>query len=357
MKLSEKNIKGKEYFMNTDVHSPISIWGENIPFNSPNTKLSIMNINYKQSTFSCFIKFILAIKDNKERKFSSKRLSSIDTYTYKTQIKKGRCSETFEDIPCLTPYLVSGSDRAVIVVPGGGYAAGFFPGKLDFPDSDAEMGLAAKRLQAAGINAFVLSYRYNPYRYPVPLLDMQRAVKFLKFNASKYGIDKNKIGLVGFSAGGYQVGGFINLFMNNQDKTFNLLPNSYTPDEIDKIDDTVNNAAMFYPLLSFENHKNILSVFLPEDLIDKNNAQIKSFIASLTLSKNINSISVPQFLSHGTKDFLVNYKSTETYANALKEQGGNCKYISAPGASHVFTEEKKYRYVFDEYLSWANMQF
>lgn len=343
--------------MNTDVHSPISIWGENIPFNSPDSKLRVMNINYKQNTFSCFIKFILAIKDNKKQKFSSKRLSSIDTYTYKTQIKKGRCSETFEDIPCLTPYLVSGSDRAVIVVPGGGYAAGFFPGKLDFPDNDAEMGLAAKRLNEAGINAFVLSYRYNPYSYPVPFLDMQRAVKFLKFNARKYGIDKNKIGLVGFSAGGYQVGGFINLFMNNPDKTFQLLPNNYMPDKIDKTDDTVNNAAMFYPLLSFENHENVLSVFFSKENLGTNKTREKTFVKSFNLSENINSLSVPQFLSHGTKDFLVNCKFTEKYVNALKKQGGNCKYIPVFGAGHVFTEEKKYRYAFDTYLSWANEQF
>ena len=342
--------------MNSKRGPSLNIWDAKIPYNSSDSKLEKMKIHYKENKLLYFIKFLLAIRDNEKKKFSFKKISEIDTYTYKTQIKAGRCKETFEDVPCLTPYLVSESKKAVIVVPGGGYAAGYFPGKLDFPDNDAEMGLAAKRLNEAGINAFVLSYRYSPYRYPVPLLDMQRAVKYLKFHAEEYGIDKNKIGLLGFSAGGYQVGVFINLFMNNPEKTFELLPDNYISDEIDKTDDTVNNAAMFYPLLSFENHKGVLSVFLPKKYND-NEEKVYSFINDTDLTKNINSIFVPQFLSHGTKDFLVNFKSTEAYVNALKEQGGNCKYVPVPGASHVFTEEKKYRYVFDEYLSWANEQF
>ena len=78
-----------------------------------------MKIHYKENKLLYFIKFLLAIRDNEKKKFSFKKISEIDTYTYKTQIKAGRCKETFEDVPCLTPYLVSESKKAVIVVPGG----------------------------------------------------------------------------------------------------------------------------------------------------------------------------------------------------------------------------------------------
>lgn len=60
----------------------------------------------------------------------------------------------------------------------------------------------ALRLNKMGLNAAVLDYRVIPYSRDVILLDAKRAVRFLRYNAEKYGILANKIGVMGFSAGG-----------------------------------------------------------------------------------------------------------------------------------------------------------
>lgn len=88
---------------------------------------------------------------------------------------------------------------AVIVIAGGGYGVIVYNGE----------GLGtAKSLAEKGISAFVLKYRLPSDEIMVdkkigPLQDAQQAIKYLRENAEKYGIDKNKIGIMGFSAGGH----------------------------------------------------------------------------------------------------------------------------------------------------------
>ncbi|AFK05658.1 esterase/lipase (plasmid) [Emticicia oligotrophica DSM 17448] len=88
---------------------------------------------------------------------------------------------------------------AVIVIAGGGYGVIVYNGE----------GLGtAKSLAEKGISAFVLKYRLPSDEIMVdkkigPLQDVQQSIKYLRENAEKYGIDKNKIGVMGFSAGGH----------------------------------------------------------------------------------------------------------------------------------------------------------
>jgi acetyl esterase/lipase len=84
---------------------------------------------------------------------------------------------------------------AVVVCPGGGYTA---------LAMDHEGRQVAEWLNDLGIAAFVLQYRLGPkYHYPVQLQDVQRALRYVRANAKLYNLDPNKIGVMGFSAGGH----------------------------------------------------------------------------------------------------------------------------------------------------------
>lgn len=104
--------------------------------------------------------------------------------------------------PTLSIYLPPKEKRtgtAVIICPGGGYwilAAGH------------EGADVAKKFNEMGIAAFVLKYRIPDEKTMVdksigPLQDAQRALQVVRENAAVWGIDKNKIGILGFSAGGH----------------------------------------------------------------------------------------------------------------------------------------------------------
>ena len=90
---------------------------------------------------------------------------------------------------------------AVIVCPGGGY--GFW--------SEREGEPVALRFMNAGYAAFVLDYDLNT-THPEPLLQACMAIKHLRDHAEEYGIDKNHIATVGFSAGGHLAGSFATLY-------------------------------------------------------------------------------------------------------------------------------------------------
>ena len=85
------------------------------------------------------------------------------------------------------------SDCAILIFPGGGYTH----------RAPHEGKAYAEFFVAQGIVAAVVEYRVYPHLFPAPLQDAQRAIQMLRYNASKYGIDKNKIAVMGSSAGGH----------------------------------------------------------------------------------------------------------------------------------------------------------
>jgi acetyl esterase/lipase len=101
------------------------------------------------------------------------------------------------DIPTLTwyPPARATGDAAVIVAPGGGYRN---------LASNHEGRQIANFLNAAGLTAFVLKYRLGPrYHHPVELGDAQRAISLVRSRAKEFGVAENRIGIMGFSAGGH----------------------------------------------------------------------------------------------------------------------------------------------------------
>src|SRR5713101_3068938 len=102
------------------------------------------------------------------------------------------------DKPTLTIYLTlhpAVSRTAVIVFPGGGY------GMLA---SNHEGRQIANWFNALGVTAFVVKYRLGPrYHHPAELGDAQRAIRLVRARAAEFGVSPNRIGIMGFSAGGH----------------------------------------------------------------------------------------------------------------------------------------------------------
>lgn len=102
------------------------------------------------------------------------------------------------DQPVLSVHLAaSGNGCGVIVCPGGGYRT---------LASDHEGLQVARWLNRLGVAAFVLRYRLGPpYHSSVSLLDGKRAVRFVRAHAEQYALDADRIGMLGFSAGGHLI--------------------------------------------------------------------------------------------------------------------------------------------------------
>ena len=85
------------------------------------------------------------------------------------------------------------SDAAIVIFPGGAYRG----------LADHEGRGYAEFLNENGITAFVVNYRVAPHKFPLDLLDARRAVRWGRAHAGEYGICKDKIAVMGSSAGGH----------------------------------------------------------------------------------------------------------------------------------------------------------
>jgi len=102
------------------------------------------------------------------------------------------------DLPTLTVFLPQkgkGTGSAVVVAPGGAYLG---------LASNLEGRQVADWFTSRGLTAFVLKYRLGAkYLYPIPLEDAERAVRLVRSSATSYGFLPDRIGFIGFSAGGH----------------------------------------------------------------------------------------------------------------------------------------------------------
>ena len=125
--------------------------------------------------------------------------------------------------------------QAVVICPGGGYRGTAF---------DKEGLLVAEALQQAGVTSFVLKYRIpqdvtNVDKSLAPLQDAQQALRYVRRNAATYGVDPQRIGIMGFSAGGHLAATAATLFHRMAD-----------PNETDTTSVRPDFVALIYPVIS-----------------------------------------------------------------------------------------------------------
>ena len=159
------------------------------------------------------------------------------------------------------------------------------------------------------VAGFVLRYRHAPrYHYPTPLLDAQRAMRILRANAETYHIDPNKIGIMGFSAGGHLAASVSTMFDTG--------PKPENPDAIDALSAKPNFALLLYPVIDMSDdtivHKGSRTALTQED---------KSLWDMLSPQKHVTKDSPPTFLVHGTNDRTVPVMNSILYYQACVKAG------------------------------------
>ncbi|GMK39630.1 acetylesterase [Paenibacillus sp. CCS19] len=200
------------------------------------------------------------------------------------------------DQPTLTPYLID-SDRprgAVIVCPGGGY---------EFL-ADHEGEPVAKRLNELGFSAFVLRYRFAPYKHPVPLSDAQRAIRLVRLRAKEWNIDPEHIGILGFSAGGHLASSAATHFDHGQ---------ADASDPVDRASSRPDAAVVCYPVISMGEFRHDGS---RRNLLGENPSEADIELMSNELQ--VTPETPPTFIWHTMEDDLVPVENAMMFATALR---------------------------------------
>jgi len=205
--------------------------------------------------------------------------------------KKQRWSE----LNIFLPEKPNTSGISVIICPGGSYF---------WLDMNNEGFSVAKYLNQHGITAFVLKYRTAMHgnHHPAMIQDLERALQLVKENSKEYGINPDKVGVMGFSAGGHLAG----------------TAAIYSEDSLKPY-----FAAMIYPVISMEDsicHKRSRHNLLGKNYSD----ELKH---RMSLEENVRSDMSPVFLLHCTGDKKVNYHNSVVFDKALTEKNVKHKFL------------------------------
>ena len=220
-------------------------------------------------------------------------------------------AESFESkyvkITVHTP--VENSGKAVIICPGGGYG-GLVTG--------GEGHGIAKWLNGHGITGIVLEYRLPKGRKYVPVFDANRAVRYVRHHAEKFGINKNKIGIIGFSAGGHLASTALVHQLNCP-----------ADDEVSKESARPDFGILIYPVITLGEgtHKGSKNNLLGKDPSEED---LKFFSTELQVNKN----TPPTFLAHAADDKPVPPINSKVFHENLKKTGVATKYLQLPSGGH-----------------------
>ena len=214
--------------------------------------------------------------------------------------------------PTLTVFLPEKSiatGTAVVICPGGGY----------WVTSIVKEGFAvARKFNEMGIAAFVLKYRMPNDSSMIdkkigPLQDAQRAIQLVRMHAEEWNVDTNKVGIMGFSAGGHLASTAATHFQHSYIENAN------------NIDLRPDFAILIYPVISFQD--NIGHIGSRDRLIGKNPP--KNLIDSFSNEMQVTAQTPPTFLVHATDD------NTVPVMNSISFYEGLLKY-KIPAEMHIY---------------------
>lgn len=226
--------------------------------------------------------------------------------------------------------------RAVIICPGGSY---FWLDRYYEGDSVAywmqQNGISAfvLRYRTAGYVEFVTHYRYlfRGNQHPDMITDAQRALQWVREHADEYHIDPEKVGMIGFSAGGHLVMSaacYHNVdFLKRQGVATEA---SLKPAFVAAVYPVVT---MYEPYVHQRSRRGLLGRHRHYD---------EALCDSLSLERHIPADCPPVFLINCVDDPVVDYHNSVILDSALSAANINHRYLQFPTGGHGFgTSEKK----------------
>ena len=210
------------------------------------------------------------------------------------------------------PALVKSTKATVVIFPGGGY------GMLAPHEGEGY----ARYLNTIGMDAFVVKNRVSPCRFPLPLLDARRAVRYVRANAEKFGIDKNRVAVMGSSAGGH-LAALLSTYRGEFE--------TEGVDVIDKEDYLPNAQILCYPVICMSDEK-VTHLGSNENFLGKD----WTVDMARTVSPDIiaDEKTPTAFIWHTADDNCVSVINSYRYAAALHGKGVPTELIVYPHGHH-----------------------
>lgn len=209
----------------------------------------------------------------------------------------------------------------IIAIHGGGWSGG---DKREFAD-------ACRGLADNGFVAFSVNYRLvkaDANKWPAQIDDVQRAVRWIRANATKYGVDPNRIAALGASAGGH-----LAALLGTMDTRDNTDPTLAT------YSSRVQCVIDFFGPTDFTvaaNDKNVspLAVALVRNFLGKTPEEAPEVYREASPITHVDKKTVPMLIFHGTLDPLVPLDQSQRFYDRLKKEGVEVQFFKLEGEGH-----------------------
>lgn len=230
---------------------------------------------------------------------------------------------SFVQIPDISVYLPSkgnATGQAVVICPGGGYRILAY---------DMEGTDIAKWLNSKGITGIVLKYRLpisksNIINHKSPLLDAQRAIQLTRYHANEWNIKKDKIGIMGFSAGGHLASTAGTHFDSGD---------ANAADPVESMSSRPDFMILIYPVITLNEaftHEGSRTALLGEN---PDLELVQHYSNELQVKKD----TPPTFIVHAGDDGAVPVENSLFFYQALKDKGITAELHIYPEGGHGFS--------------------
>ena len=223
----------------------------------------------------------------------------------------------FVHVPTLEVYHAKGknpSGVAVVICPGGAYRI----------LADRHEGVdVAKWLSDNGITGVVLRYRIYPYRHPIPMMDVQRAIRTVRAKAGAWALDPQRIGVLGFSAGGH---------LASTATVHHVEADPKSDDPVKRVSSRPDFSVLVYPVITMRppathmgSRKNLLGPDPSDELLDL-----------LSSEQQVGKQTPPTLLVHSKDDKAVPIGNSERFFAALKRHEVPVKLLTYEKGGHGY---------------------
>jgi acetyl esterase/lipase len=231
----------------------------------------------------------------------------------------GALGDTPEDTPAIQVFLPEAgkaTGSSIVVCPGGGYGG----------RAEHEGPVVGEWLAKNGVTAFVLRYRVGPkgYHHPIEMGDAARAIRFVRAHAPAWKLDPQRIGILGFSAGGHLASTIATHWDGG---------NAGSDDPIEKASSRPNVQVLIYPVITMGPTGHAGS---RNNLLGKEKANDAELIELLSNEKHVTAQTPPAFVVHAVEDKAVPVSNSDNYVEALKRAGVEVEYIRPEKGPHGF---------------------
>ena len=225
----------------------------------------------------------------------------------------GTFEASTQELQVFLPPAAKATGTAIVLCPGGGYIRHV---------TDREGYPIAQWLNDHGIACIILEYRLPKLRHAVPLLDAQRALRLTRANATRWHIDPQRTGILGFSAGGHVASTATTHFdAGKPDAT----------DPVERLSSRPSFAWLIYPVVTMGQYthtgsrKELLGETPPADLVRLYSNELQ-----------VTADTPPVFFAHAIDDKPVPIENSRQFVAAMKYHRLPVELLELPAGGHGF---------------------